>query len=156
MTRGRPPQKGLDVAIPIAQERGKVMEFRQSSENLCEFLIIGNGCLAVVRVRKARRLHGTIVDVETDFSDTVIQARTIPCGGPVSRELWLYSRFCVMRFFRIMDTGLTEIDRYGLPFVTTPLEPAVPAPTAPPAGRVSREAGYPPSVQRCEGGVDLR
>jgi len=150
VTRGRPPQKGLDVAIPIAKERGQVMEFRQTSENPCEFLIIGNGCLALVRVRKARRLHGTLAEVEKDFSDAVIQARTIPCGGPVSRELWLYSRFCVMRFFRIADTGLVEIDRHGLPLVTSPAEPAAPA--ALPAGTVS-QAPVVASVQGSTGGL---
>lgn len=133
MTRGRPPQKGLDVAIPIAQKRGQVMEFRQSSENLCEFLIIGNGCLAVVRVRKARRLHGTIAEVETDFSDAVIRIRTIPCGGPVSRELWLYSRYCVMRFFRIRDAGLVEIDRHGTPMAPAPGKSALAGLTGTPA-----------------------
>jgi hypothetical protein len=122
MTRGRPPQKGLDVAIPIAQERGMVMDFRQTSENLCEFVIIGNGCLAMVRVRKARRLHGPINEIEADFSGAITQARTIPCGGPVSRELWLYSRYVVMRFFRVEETGLAELDRHGLPLVTAPVE----------------------------------
>jgi hypothetical protein len=123
MSRGRPPQKGLDVAIPIAHERGMVMEFRQTSENLCEFVIIGNGSLAMVRVRKARSLHGTKNMIEADFSGAITQARTIPCGGPVSRELWLYSRFGVMRFFRIEEAGLTELDRHGLPLITAPLEP---------------------------------
>jgi hypothetical protein len=120
MTRGRPPQKGLDVAIPIAEERGLVMEFRHTAKNLCEFLIIGNGYLAMVRVRKARNLHASILQVEADFSDAINEAGIIPCGGPVSRELWLYSRFGVMRFFRIENAGLSEIDRHGLPLVTVP------------------------------------
>jgi hypothetical protein len=136
----------MDIAIPIAHERGEVMEFRQTSENLCEFLIIGNGCLAMVRVRKARRLHGTVAGIEADFSGAVIRGRTIPCGGPVSRELWLYSRFCVMRFFRITDTGLTEIDRHGRPLVTATAGPAVPATTAPFAGEFPEgERSSPPS-----------
>jgi hypothetical protein len=151
MTRGRPPQKGLDVAIPIAKERGRVMEFRQTSENLCEFLIIGNGCLAMVRLRKARRLHGTIAEVEADFSDAVTRARTIPCGGPVSRELWLYSRFCVMRFFRVGDSGLVELDRHGLPLAPAIAGPAVPETTTPFAGEFPEVKEHSSSVQECEG-----
>jgi hypothetical protein len=123
MTRGRPPRKGLDAAIPIAQERGRVMEFRQTPETPCAFLIAGNGCLALVRVRKARRLHGTVAEIEEEFSDAVREARTIPCGGPVSREIWLYSRYCVMRFFRVGSTGLTELDRHGLPPGPVPAAP---------------------------------
>jgi hypothetical protein len=151
MTRGRLPQKGLDVAIPIAKERGQVMEFLPSSENICEFLIIGNGCLAMVRVRKARRLHGTSAEVETDFSEAVIKSRAIPCGGPVSRELWLYSRFCVMRFFQITDAGLVEIDRHGLTLVTVPVKPAVPATAAPSPETITKEPEL-TSVQGCVGG----
>jgi hypothetical protein len=134
MTRGRPPRKGLDAAIPIAQERGFVMEFRQSGENRCEFIIIGNGTVAFVRVRKARRLHGTVAEIEEDFSEAVTGARSIPAGGPVVRELWLYSRFCVMRFFRITDDSLVKIDRSGRPLafaVTGPVTP--PIPVLPPA-----------------------
>lgn len=118
MTRGRLPQKGLDVAVPIARERGLVMEFRQTAENLCEFVIVGNGCVAFVRVRKARRLHGAVEDIAAEFSGAIVPARTIPSGGPVSRELWLYSRHCVLRFFRITDAGIIAIDRSGMPIST--------------------------------------
>lgn len=160
MTRGRPPLKGLDVAIPIARERGKVMEIVQTKDNPCEFVIIGNGIVGMVRVRKTRRLHSTIAQIEADFPEAIANARTIPGGRPVSRELWLYSRFCVLRFFRILDDGIIELDRHGIPLTNGTESPVTPATTGspavqpiaePPAKIVSAEERHSPTVAGSSG-----
>jgi hypothetical protein len=59
MTRGRLPKKGLGDALLVALARGRVMTFLQSMESVCDFMIMGNGTLVFVRVRKARRIRGT-------------------------------------------------------------------------------------------------
>ncbi len=117
MSRGPPPARGFDVAIPVALMRGRVMRFQTARDHICDFAIAGNGILALVRLMMATRLHASIAEITRDYSDPVNGLYAIPFGGPVSRELWLYSRYGILRFFRLAETGLIEIDGYGFPFV---------------------------------------
>ncbi|MDP2797889.1 MAG: hypothetical protein Q8N94_10325 [Methanoregula sp.] len=117
MSRGPPPARGFDVAIPVALMRGRVMRFLPSHDHVCDFTIAGNGILALVRLMMATRLHAPIAEITRVYSDAVNGLCAIPFGGPVSRELWLYSRYGMLRFFRLAETGLIEIDGYGFPFV---------------------------------------
>ena len=109
MTRGRLPKKGLDDAILVAMARGTVMIFLHNKETLCDFMIISNGHLIFVRVRTAIRIHCTREEIEREFRDPIMQLRYVPGPGPVIRELWVYSRYGIWRFFRIEDTGIVEI-----------------------------------------------
>jgi len=117
MSRGPPPTRGFDVAIPVALMRGRVMRFQPSQDHICDFTIAGNGILAMVRLMMATRLHAPIAEITWVYSEAVNGLCAIPFGGPVSRELWLYSRYGMLRFFRLAETGLIEIDGYGFPFV---------------------------------------
>ncbi|MEI7857905.1 MAG: hypothetical protein WCH85_10435 [Methanomicrobiales archaeon] len=117
MSRGPPPARGFDVAIPVALMRGRVMQFQPSQDHICDFSIAGNGILALVRLMMAPRLHAPIAEIIRDYSDAINGLCAIPFGGPISRELWLYSRYGILRFFRLIETGLIEIDGYGFPFV---------------------------------------
>jgi hypothetical protein len=65
----------------------------------------------------ATRLHAPIAEITRVYSEAVNGLCAIPFGGPVSRELWLYSRYGIIRFFRLAETGLIEIDGYGFAFV---------------------------------------
>jgi hypothetical protein len=89
------------------------MVFIPSLLNLAEFLITGNGWFVMVRVRLARKICASIAEIEAEFSDTIAGLRRVSRGGPVSCELWLYSRYGTLRHFRVEDAGLTEIDCYG-------------------------------------------
>jgi hypothetical protein len=93
------------------------MRFQPSQDQVCDFTIAGNGILALVRLMMATRLHAPIAEITRVYSDAVNGLCAIPFGGPVSRELWLYSRYGMLRFFRLAETGLIEIDGYGFPFV---------------------------------------
>jgi hypothetical protein len=118
MKRGPEPVKGFEAAIPVALRRGQVMRFRSSPAYVSNFLIYGNGLLILVCLRLARRLsRATIAEISADYIDAIAGLCTVPCGGPVSCELWLYSRHGAMRFFRVGAAGLEEIDRDGVPFV---------------------------------------
>ena len=112
MTRGPAPVIWMDAALPVAEARGQVMMFRHSVRNLADFVIVGSGTLAVVRVRKVQCLHGPPEEIEKDLRDEVNMLRRIP-GGSVSRELWPYSRYGVLRFFLVEDTGLVELGADG-------------------------------------------
>ena len=157
MKRGPVPARGFEVAIPIAQMRGSVMHFRQSQWYAGDFTIAGNGIFAVVRLRRAQRIRATIGEITRIFDEDIRSLATIPGGGPLVRELWLYSRHSVLRFFRLEETGLIEIDCYGFSFVngkpvvplTMPARPGTltPVPAGPPAMGEAGSMVHPPAVQ---------
>lgn len=127
MRRGPPPTKGFGIALPIALMRGRVMLFQQVPEHVCDFTITGNGIFALVRLMSATRLHAAIAEITRHYSDTVAGLSTIPFGGPVSRELWLYSRYGTLRYFRVAEAGLVEIDSNGFLFMNGKPVSALPA-----------------------------
>ncbi|MFA5268710.1 MAG: hypothetical protein WC379_12140 [Methanoregula sp.] len=113
------PVKGFDVAIPVALRHGRVMHFRSSPSYVGEFLFYGNGLIVLVSLRLVRRLfHATPARISEEYADAIAGLCTVPCGGPVSRELWLYSRYGALRLFRVgVDGSPEENDRDGMPFV---------------------------------------
>lgn len=146
MKRGPLPAKGFDRAIPIALMRGRVMFYQPLPEYVCDFTILGNGLLALVRVMMMTRVHAPLAEIAWKYADAVAGLCTIAFGGPVSRELWLYSRYGTLRFFRVAETGLVEIDGYGLPFVNgKPViaQPAIAGVNPLPSGPAVRAPGCP-------------
>jgi hypothetical protein len=125
MTRGPAPVIWMDAALPVAEARGQVMMFCHSGRNLADFIIVGTGTLAFVRVRKVQCLHGPPEEIEGDLRNEVNMLRRIP-GGSVSRELWPYSRYGVLRFFRVEDTGLVELGADGN-LISRPVKEPAPA-----------------------------
>jgi hypothetical protein len=115
MRRGPQISQGLALALPFALRRGHVMVFMAALLNLAELLITGNGLFVLVRVQLARRIRTGIGEIEAEFADAIAGLRLVPRTGPVSCELWLYSRHGTLRYFRIEDTRLVEIDCCGTP-----------------------------------------
>ena len=134
MKRGPPPIKGFDIALPIALVRGRVMLFQPLPDHVCDFTITGNGIIALVRLMTATRLHASIAEITHEYSGAIAGLSTIPFGGPVSRELWLYSRYGTLRFFRVAEVGLVEIDCHGFLFVSG--KPVTELPEIPAANRI--------------------
>jgi hypothetical protein len=114
--------------MPAALMRGRVMRFLLAPYYICDIMIVEDGRLSLVRIRLAGKLRAGIAELGIGFSDSIVELGKVPCGGPVSRELWLYNRHGSLRFFRITDTGLVEIDRYGMLFVDGKPVAANPAP----------------------------
>ena len=115
MSRGIPSQKALDAALPVAQARGEVMFFRQDPGTPCNFLINYAGGGVVVRIRRARRLHCTMPEIVTQNSESLDLLRSAVLSPGITREFWLWSPYGTMRFFRVEDAGLIELDRKGEP-----------------------------------------
>jgi hypothetical protein len=128
MSRGPVPDKGLGVAIPLAERRGRVLFFRRASQDFCDFMIAGAGFITFVRLRLAGRLRGTIEEISAEFFETIAGLGMFPGSGQIFRELWLYSRRGALRFFRLGAAGLEEIDYFGIPFVNGKPAAALPAP----------------------------
>ena len=107
--------RGIRFALPVALRRGHVMVFVPSCVNIGEFLITGNGLFVMVAVRFARKIRATLYDMGAEFAEVIEDLRLVPRTGPVSCELWLYSRYGTFRCFRVNDDALVELDLYGLP-----------------------------------------
>jgi hypothetical protein len=115
MSRGIPSQKALDAALPVAQARGEVMFFRQDPGTPCNFLINYAGGGVVVRIRRTRRLHSTVPEIAAQNIESLDLLRSATLSPGITREFWLWSPYGTMRFFRVEDIGLIELDRQGEP-----------------------------------------
>jgi hypothetical protein len=91
------------------------MSFVKNRENRCDFMIVGNGDLVFVQVRKARRVGTTREEMEREFCEPVMRLRSLPSSVSLTRELWTYTRYGIWRFFRIDDTAIVEICQDGNP-----------------------------------------
>ena len=119
MTRGRPPQKALDEALPIAQARGDLLLFTDEPAFDCDYMFLTTDRLCIVRVKRTRHLWCTPEEMEAQCHEAIQQFRHLPAPAFVSREIWFWSPYSVFRFFRIEDAGLVELDRDGK-FLVTP------------------------------------
>jgi len=113
MTRGRPPQKALDEALPIAQARGALLLFTDEPAFDCDYLFLATDRLCIVRVKRTRHLWCTPGQMEAQCCEAIQQFRHLTAPAFVSREIWFWSPYGVLRFFRIEDAGLVELDRDG-------------------------------------------
>jgi hypothetical protein len=91
------------------------MSFVKNRENRCDFMIVGNGNLVFVQIRKARRVGSTREEIEREFCEYVMRLRSFPSSVSVTRELWTYTRYRTWRFFRIDEKNIVEICRDGKP-----------------------------------------
>lgn len=117
MTRGRQPTKNRDAGIAVAQLRGAVMQFVPEAERVCDFMIRGTGRIIFVRIKRADRLHCGVLELAAEYGEQIAGLRTLPGSGPVARELWLYSKKCAWRYFRVSDTGIEETWPAGEPII---------------------------------------
>ena len=113
MTRGPVPQKSIDTALPVARARGLVACCTPGRQSACDFVICEPVQTVLVRVRPGRRLHCPVPEMAELFSEPIGRLRLIPDAAERSRELWIVGQYGKIRFFRIGNTGLTEIDRNG-------------------------------------------
>ena len=113
MTRGRPPQKALDDAVPIAKARGRLMQFVDEAAFECDSMFLSADRLCCVWVKRTRHHWCTPEGMEAQCSEAVIKYRQIPAPAFLSLEIWFWSPYGIFRFFRIEDAGLVELDRDG-------------------------------------------
>lgn len=120
MTRGRLPVRARKEADPVAERRGKVQPFQYELGATFSFTIFGRTCDAHVAMKCVRRLGCTVqeLELERDLADLLGAIRLTASGPGISRELWLCSPRYALRFFRVLDAGLVELDREGVGFGT--------------------------------------
>ena len=115
MSRGRPPTKGMDIALPVAKARGHVIELVQNGDTPGDFEIIVGGVLTFVSFCRADPFRSTPAEIEAENRVRIARLRSVPASAHVLRELWIYSKYGSLRFFRVEDTWLLEIGSDGMP-----------------------------------------
>ena len=113
MSRGPVPEKAFAAALRAAAARGHVMLFKRERGSTADLMVSGGGILAIIRVLSAPRIHGTPAEIAAEYYGAIALLRTHPAGGPVSLELWLCSRYGVLRFFRVNSDGIVELGADG-------------------------------------------
>jgi hypothetical protein len=133
MTRGRHPVRALEEAETIAKKRGLVRYYERGPGLTCNFSIVNPEILAQVRIMRMRYLRCTLQWLEREALEEIAGLKMFPSSREISRELWICSPEYCWRFFRVCDTGLTELGRDGAvlpPKSTAPL-PGIKKPDTP-------------------------
>ena len=118
MSRGPIPKKAIDAALAAARARGLVSLCHRGRECVCDIVIHAPGLTIDAMIRRCRRLHGSLAEIEHQFWESLARLRLMPDDPCRSRELWACSPFGVLRFFRVTNTGLMELDSSGQPLTT--------------------------------------
>jgi len=112
-TRGRHPLKAIDAARTIAEKRGHVQYSHHGPGRLCDFEIVAPPVLAPIRMKRMDHVRCTLQSLERQAAGEIADLKMYPSSQEISRELWICSRKYFIRFFRITDEGLVELDRDG-------------------------------------------
>ena len=115
MSRGPPPQSALAAALKIALARGLVTRCMRERGSVCDFMIHIAGYTAVITVVRSRRLHGSPAEMAAQAADPIARIRLVPEDPCRTREVWFCSPHGILRFFRVLNNGIIELDREGKP-----------------------------------------
>ena len=86
--------------------------------SVCDFAIAGTALTPLVRVKRSRRIHCPLPEIEAQFAESLARLRLVPATAERCRELWVCGQYGAIRFFRVGDAGLVEIDRDGRPLAS--------------------------------------
>ncbi len=121
MTRGPAPEDTFREAAEIAGRRGTIKWFDRLDRATCNFAVFATDLVALVKIRRIHRIHCCPEEILRDFADTIAQLKGAVYTRGVVFELWLCSYHRTWRFFRILGSGLAELDRDGKPVGGAPL-----------------------------------
>lgn len=115
MTKGRPATTGIDHAVRIARERGCTMKICYGLENVCDLVIRTATHVIFIKARRTEKIVSALHEIESAYRDLIDELRLFPTSAQILLELWVYSKHGTFRFFRVGETGISEIDRVGAP-----------------------------------------
>jgi hypothetical protein len=113
MRRGPLPKKAIAAALRVAMARGLVSLCRRGRDCICDIVLHEPAITRDIMVGMSRRLHGPPAEIEYQFADPLDRFRLVPDNPCRSRELWACSQYGVLRFFRVLQAGLVELDLAG-------------------------------------------
>jgi hypothetical protein len=135
MRRGPLPKKAITAALRAAMARGLVSLCRRGRDCICDIVLHEPAITRDIIVGLSRRLHGPPAEIEYQFADPLARFRLVPENPCRSRELWACSPYGVLRFFRVLQAGLVELDLEGAVLSVDPVQAL--------QGRYRRGAGDP-------------
>ena len=115
MTRGPVPKAATATALAYAQTRGIVSICQRNSGSVCDIVVHLPGVTIDAMIRRCRKLHASLAEIEWLFADAIARLRLVPDDPCRSRELWACSPYGVLRFFRVLKEGLMELGTDGQP-----------------------------------------
>jgi hypothetical protein len=86
MGRGRPPTKGMDIALPVAKARGRVIELVQNGDTPADFEIIVGGIVIFVSLCRADPVRCTPADIEVECRVTIARLGSVPASAHILRK----------------------------------------------------------------------
>lgn len=116
MSRGPPPKKAIELAIPYAHARGYVIFSRRQRGSVCDLVILGSGRTTIVCMARSKHIRGSLAEMETQLAGAAAGLRSIPPDPGWVYEIWACNYYRGIRFFRVERARLLEIDRDGKPF----------------------------------------
>ena len=114
MSRGPLPQKGIDIAMPVALARGFVILCRHYYGYVCDLIIAETGRTAIVRVFRTKRLYDTVAGMAVQFRTGIDGLSRVAPDLCRSLEIWACDYYGNLRFFRLRGMDLVEIRRDGM------------------------------------------
>ena len=115
MTKGRHPVRALEAAEKIAVKRGLIQFTHRGPGRLCDFEIVSPPILVKIRIKRMRYIRCTCPWLEREAAPEIADLKMYPSSQEISRELWTCSPKYFLRYFRVTDNGLMELDRDGRP-----------------------------------------
>jgi hypothetical protein len=91
------------------------MEIVQNGDTPAMFVIVSDGKVFFVYIRRADPFRVTPAEMETENRAVLATTRSLLGSAWIIREFWPYSRAGTLRFFRVEDSWLLEIGRDGQP-----------------------------------------
>ena len=140
MTKGPVPKKAIDIALPVARARGLVILCQRHRGSIASFVIAGPGWTAIVYLGRTRRLSDLPGGIANQFGHGLAGLQRIPPAPNRSCEIWACDYSGNLRFFRLIRSGVVEIDIRGRVF-----EPVTGAGVDPPRSTTVPEIPVPPS-----------
>jgi len=107
------PYKAIDIAMPVALARGFVILCRHYYGFVCDLVIAEPGQTTIVRICRTKRLYDTVAGMAVQFPAGIAGLARVPKDPGRSLEIWAVDYYGNLRFFRVVSTGLVEIDRHG-------------------------------------------
>ncbi|HPD76668.1 MAG TPA: hypothetical protein P5217_09605 [Methanoregulaceae archaeon] len=106
-------KRGIEGALKVARLRGQVTIFRNGPECAFNFMIRTLAGNFFIRLRYITMLHKPVGTIEAENRDLLALLRSQ--AGPVrdAAEIWFYNKHGSYRYFRIGESGLTELDCTG-------------------------------------------
>ena len=113
MSKGPRSDRALEAALPVASKRGEVMILEKHPGSCFDFLVSGPPGTSAVQVIRVPHIHGTLAGIAAEHTARIARICAAPLTFGITRELWFWSPWGTMRFFRIAGLPLTELDLLG-------------------------------------------